>query len=240
MDRGPGPGINLFIINTDGTNLTRLTHSDIQMADPKWSWDGKWIAFRQIGQNQKGDIALIKPDGSGQRLLTNNEKYDDQSFSWSPDSQSIAYESRRSRTHNIFSRPIVGGGERQLTNLPTLDTSPVWSADSQEILFLSSRDDGVRPKAYLMNAQGLSQQRVGDSYYGEMYASWSGDGKSVLSARYTVDRVYNIYLTDIDNGNTRALSPAKGYQSQPLIRPTSTHPLTENTDNSLVYQGEKQ
>lgn len=50
---------------------------------PHWSPDGVWIAYMA---DQGGPISVVKPDGSGQRVVTSGGYYD-WSFDWSPDSK---------------------------------------------------------------------------------------------------------------------------------------------------------
>ena len=57
----------LYVVNADGSGLTFLVEGVL----PSWSPDGESITF--IGQtdeaNWQGDLEIIRPDGSGQRLL---------------------------------------------------------------------------------------------------------------------------------------------------------------------------
>ena len=71
-------------------------HTDLDLGiggwAPHWSPDGVWIAF---AAGMDGAISVVKPDGTGQRLLTPSGYYD-WSFDWSPDSQwVVAFDPRR-------------------------------------------------------------------------------------------------------------------------------------------------
>src|SRR5687767_473046 len=56
---------------------------------PKWSPDGKWIAFSFPKSN---GIGLVRPDGSGRRTLT-SDPGSGYRFAWSPDATRIAFRS---------------------------------------------------------------------------------------------------------------------------------------------------
>jgi Tol biopolymer transport system component len=77
--KAPDPAIpylaDLFIINTDGSGITALTHSNANEASLAWSPDGKKIAFTtdQLGNTE---IYVMKADGSGQTNLTNHPAND--------------------------------------------------------------------------------------------------------------------------------------------------------------------
>jgi TolB protein len=77
--RSPGPGkLNTLLvapaarfddvwsINADGTDLTRLTRSPEPEFDPTWSPDGTQIAFR-FERNGDPEIWLMNADGSDRR-----------------------------------------------------------------------------------------------------------------------------------------------------------------------------
>jgi Tol biopolymer transport system component len=88
----------IYRIRPDGTGLQRLTHSPGNDAHPAFSPDGEWIAFSTARQGFKdeavglllsatfqpyGEIAVMRPDGSDVRLLTDNST-EEGAPSWIP------------------------------------------------------------------------------------------------------------------------------------------------------------
>jgi TolB protein len=76
---------DIYVIHPDGTGVTRLTHALGNDAHSSFSPDGEWIAFATARGGFKdesilmplnfqpyGEIAVIRPDGSGLRVLTDN------------------------------------------------------------------------------------------------------------------------------------------------------------------------
>jgi dipeptidyl aminopeptidase/acylaminoacyl peptidase len=100
---------DLWLYQDDGKagSLIQLTQSGHD-SDPKWSPDGKWIAFLSERKNAagKGDdsdsdskdevsqIYLISPHGGEAFPITKGEE-DVHTFSWSSDSQTIYYATRQ-------------------------------------------------------------------------------------------------------------------------------------------------
>ena len=78
---------DVWTIDADGTDLTRLTHSPAFEFDPSWSPDGTQIAYRS-DRGDESEIWVMNADGTGQRRLTAGL-----SPAWSPDGSSIAYAS---------------------------------------------------------------------------------------------------------------------------------------------------
>ncbi len=103
---------DLWLYHDDGKggNLIQLTQSGHD-SDPKWSPDGRWIAFlseRKSASEKGGDsdsdadskgeaasqIYLISPNGGEAFPVTQGEE-DVHSFSWSADSQTIYFSTRQ-------------------------------------------------------------------------------------------------------------------------------------------------
>jgi TolB protein len=74
-----GGNVQIFVINTDGTNKTQLTNFtgsfSIVSGDPVWSPDGNYIAFvsnKDKPTNQDGyDLYIMKANGTNVQRLTN-------------------------------------------------------------------------------------------------------------------------------------------------------------------------
>ena len=99
---------DLWLYRDESKSLIQLTQSGHD-SDPKWSPDGKWIAFlseRKSGAGKSEDsdsdsdskdvsqIYLISPNGGEAFAITKGEE-DVHTFSWSPDSQTIYYATRQ-------------------------------------------------------------------------------------------------------------------------------------------------
>lgn len=86
----------IYIMNSDGSNQTRLTNNPSFDMAPSWSPDGKKIAFyslrkdvppekdeRSSWYDMNAEIYVMNADGSEQINITNNPAYDGYPF-WSP------------------------------------------------------------------------------------------------------------------------------------------------------------
>src|SRR5437867_688601 len=102
-------GLDLYVVNVDGSGLTRLTNSVFWEGRPVWSPDGSKIAFMratrpgdshlemlgpQAGTVYAWDIYVINADGTGETRLTDWKGYDGEPV-WSPDGTMIAFGSDR-------------------------------------------------------------------------------------------------------------------------------------------------
>jgi TolB protein len=83
-------GVDLFVINADGSGLRNLTNQPAHYIQPSWSPDGSRIAFVN-STNDYASIAVINADGSGMRELTRSEGVYDSAPTWSPDGTQIAF-----------------------------------------------------------------------------------------------------------------------------------------------------
>jgi len=135
-DMGANP--DLYIVSALGdTEPVRLTNTDEDILDPGFSPDGKWIAYYQ----GKRSIHIVKPDGSGNRLVVEDD-FGGRSagpFAWSPDSRYIAVVSQATGNSDIYAVDIETGEKTALTNTAYDENSPVWSPDGKTLFFSSNR-----------------------------------------------------------------------------------------------------
>lgn len=136
---------DLYVMDADGSNLTRLTSDPGYEVHGVWSLDGKWIAFIHreslLGQAR---LALMHPDGSNRRVLV--EVGQPYGPTWSPDGSKIAFWDN-------------GGDDLWMVNSNGRNPHPVtsgvypsWSPDGRWIAFTSNRDGAW--KLYKMRPDG--------------------------------------------------------------------------------------
>jgi D-alanyl-D-alanine carboxypeptidase len=86
---------SIYLINVDGTNLRQITDPELNAIRPRWSPDGRLIAFSSNSENfevENANVWLVAPDGSGLRQLTHQTGLSQAFFpDFSPDGQHIVY-----------------------------------------------------------------------------------------------------------------------------------------------------
>lgn len=153
----------LYTMNADGSNQTRITFSEEGEDNPAWSPDGSRLFFARtvpgIGFSFFS-IFSMKPDGTDVVRLTNNNSCSYHSPSVSPDGTTVAFISECGSNLSgaaVALMDIDGTDVRFISPLAEIyDDWPTWSSDSSQITFAST-SGGVYPLGmdiYVMNADG--------------------------------------------------------------------------------------
>lgn len=120
----------LYVMDSSGNNAQRITYGQGRYGNPVWSPRGDLIAFTRIYQG-KFYIGVIRPDGSGERLITTAHHVEGPT--WSPNGRVLAYfkesptgaggEGRQAKVYTI---DLTGYNERMLKT-PVDGSDPAWS-----------------------------------------------------------------------------------------------------------------
>ncbi len=116
----------IYVMEPDGSNVRRLTHSPGFDAYPSFSRDGSKILFhshRLSGEEGGGDIFIMDADGSNQRPLIVSPG-EDSDPCWCSASDRFVFSSDRDGDYEIFIVNIDGSGLTQLTHNTVSDIEP--------------------------------------------------------------------------------------------------------------------
>ena len=121
----------LYIMGSDGSNQRRLTASNVQEYAPRWSPDGKDIVIGRGGQ-----LVIVRPDGSGERVIPLSVPQSAAPYDWSMDGAQILIDGTASGSNRVWVTDTVGNATQVLIE-PTsaYEQSARWSSDGQRFVF---------------------------------------------------------------------------------------------------------
>ncbi|RKU13485.1 hypothetical protein C6502_03740 [Candidatus Poribacteria bacterium] len=115
----------IYVMDTEGKNLTRLTNHEKTDRRAEWS-SGDVIAF-ETQRDGNWEIYRMDPDGNNKVNLTNDPKGDNGPI-WSPKGRRMLFESKRDGKREVYVMDANGAGLKNLSNNPGgNDTHPRWN-----------------------------------------------------------------------------------------------------------------
>jgi len=177
------PDLTLWRARLDGTEKTQLTFWPLYASLPRWSPDGKEIAFIGTQTGKAWKIYLVSPQG-GTPQEVRPEDREENDPSWSPDSNRIAY-GRRSYGLDL------GGLDIEIFDRTTHQTyvipgshglfSPRWSPDGRHLAALSTDSRSLMLYDFDTSQWSVWLQTE-DGTIG--YPVWAKDGRSIYVERF--------------------------------------------------------
>jgi RHS repeat-associated protein len=153
-DRDQAGFSSIYVMNSNGTNQTRLTFSGSGFRDeqPAWSPDGTRLAFTSTRDSSV--VTWTETDDDGNTLtktavVTNKE---------------------------VYVMNADGNNQVRLTNTLENDDSPTWSSDGTQIAFRSDRErDCCDPtnQVWVMNTNGGNPVDLSNNGFGDYSPNWS-------------------------------------------------------------------
>jgi dipeptidyl aminopeptidase/acylaminoacyl peptidase len=130
----------------------QLTNIGGHSGTPRWSPDGRWIAFDST-QSDHAQIYVVDAEGRNLHPITHGDS-DNYVPSWSRDGKFIYFASNRTGSRQIWKYSVENGSERQLTEHRGFD--PFESYDGRTIYYSKVDEPGI----WSMPASGGSESLV--------------------------------------------------------------------------------
>ncbi|HLY98324.1 MAG TPA: hypothetical protein VKT33_04585 [Candidatus Angelobacter sp.] len=200
-DGSNGTVLNIWLINADGSGITRLATPTTAASGPVWSSDGSTILF-----NGDGNIWKIRADGSAATQLTKLPQGTAFQGSLSPDGQKIVFGSAQALdgsnsfntnfANNIWVMNPDGSSPHPLTSFTfalEVAEEPIWSNDGSKISFISngaldgSDTSNMNINLWVMNPDGTNRT--------PLTKLTSADGNSVLASAWSPDSKRIAYIS---------------------------------------------
>jgi Tol biopolymer transport system component len=108
-----GGVLQIWVCNSDGSNPVQLTHFRVDTGSPRWSLDGRYIAFDSDEAGQ-ADIYIIPPEGGPARRFMTDDSHG-MVPSWSHDGRWIYFTSDRTGQDQLWKAPFPSGAPIQVT-----------------------------------------------------------------------------------------------------------------------------
>lgn len=213
------PGIKeVFICDTDGGNLRKLTNFSTSCVEPSWMPDGKSVVYTRYTPTGT-DICetMINPWQS--RRLTRFRGMN-VGAAVHPSGKYLAMVMSIDRQVELYVKAIDSRDRRRLTNSRAVEASPCWHPNGTMVCYVSDR--GGRPALYMINANGGTAQKLPTVGSEAVTPSWSIDGKLAYTAR--VGGSYKIAIYDPNGGYSGVIPnlPAGEWEA-PAWAPDSRH-----------------
>ncbi len=166
----------IFTVATDHGEVQRVTETPWREENPRWSTDGKWIAF--VSDRTGREEVWMADELGGNLKKLSDADCDKSNLVWAPDSKSLLW----SGSDHTLRRVDIDSGKTD--SLATSETaaigSPQFSPDGKWVSY--SKDDSLlRAHVYIKPLDGGAEHMIGsEEFLISNDARWTPDGKKLL------------------------------------------------------------
>lgn len=156
----------IYVMQADGRGATNLTHHPANDFAPRWSPDGKRLAFLSF-RNDAVDVFAINADGTGEIQLTSGlPVFGPHSIDWSPDGAYLIVETRSGNAATLWVVNTDGSGRTPAAAGRSFNSAallPQWLPGSQQLLISVYHNSTLNPDIIEISAVGTATVKRTDT-----------------------------------------------------------------------------
>lgn len=190
--------LEIFVMNSDGSHETQLTHNTVSDINCTWSPDGKRIAFESSSSG--GDIWVMNADGSDQTRLTKGPG-SDEFPAWSPLGKRIVFDSMRGGDTDteIYTMSTTGTHLKRVADDSVGEWDADWSPDGKKLVLVS--DAGGDPEIFWMNKDGSAGGIITNNSVVDEAPVYSPDGLFIAYVEVVPIGSHDIFIASSTDGS---------------------------------------
>lgn len=217
-DRDGGGFREIYVMDWDGANVSKVTNHKSIALSPTWSPDASKIAYTAFVQRAKTKTRnadmFVYELVTGKRWLVSYRQGINSGATFAPNGKDLFLTLSQSGTPDIYRMSLDGTLETRITNGPrsAMNVEPSISPDGKKIAFSSDRSGN--PMIYVMGIDGSNPVRV--TFAGKYNAtpSWSPDGKRLAFAGWS-ETHFDIFTMNADGSDMVRITSATKPNGKP-------------------------